>query len=366
MKKQIRDSLLNKIAAHYDDGDHKKRIRERQKRLLDHLTRENEGKEPKKFRDDPSEIDEFLKKKKELEEKNHEDVSEVPGTLDSALKFRGVDPTYQPLSDAEIEKNRRILSGLEPYIALDMEDVPDKYYMDPLNPKATLMHKYFGYYRDGKWYPTQFSYLIYYMDIYAPEFGLTSYLDRGNALKVPEGHPYLSGRFHRKPNSIQPFNKEMEERITNDAPALLKALSKSVWNTQIKKDSKGTAYIVPNEPLGSKLHSDANFIYFDPKTNTFTVKGAKQIIPVISSYVPGHAKSERLSYVISSRLKLYPDFRRAIIGFADNIEIIVPKILHNMKIDFESLPASEQEEIRGAIIESIVEVMSGEILRRTK
>jgi hypothetical protein len=189
MNKFLRDLVLNKIAAVYEDPKHKSRIHKRKEVLQGE---EDAGREPDR-KSDENAIEEFLKKKEREQREGlkksekdsrhaiHPDhIEEIPSPYSEVLKQRGISPERESLSFSEGERRRKIEEELGLYSTIgEVEGLEGttRHYVDPNHPQGSPLHRYFGYYdkEKGEWHPTQYSYIMFFLAAYAPELGLVDF-----------------------------------------------------------------------------------------------------------------------------------------------------------------------------------------------
>ena len=281
------------------------------------------------------------------------------------MRQKGIDPSRRPLSALEKQRREAVENEINLYSTIGEvsgDSGLNRHYVDPNSPDASLLHKYFGYYDKDKneWHPTQFSYILYYMNVYAAEFGLEEYWDRTKEIHTPKGHPYANK--YKLPEVINPFKKEMEDRILKDFPNIMGALSKVVWKTNINK-REGLPYISPSAPEGDKRFSDTVQFRFMPEDNSFTIKGPKSAIRIPSEYSGQESDMKRVTSKVLSKSAVYPKLTDAISSLKkDIVENIFREILlRNRELNFRRRNDEEKEEIRAAIVSAINEILTGEV-----
>lgn len=377
IKKELRKNFLDKIAAVYEDPEHPERIRERRELLSgppEEVATEYTEEDTQKA------IEEYLAKKRQQDSEamrasrkdprkavTSEHAEEVPNPYDEVLRQKGIDPSREPLSDLERQRRQNVENEINMYSTIGEIEGPDglsRHYVDPNNPKMSLLHKYFGYFdrEKNEWHPTQFSYILYYMNVYAPEFGLEEYWDRTKEIHTPREHPYKNK--YKLPEVIYPFKKEMEDRILKDFPNLMSALSKVVWKTNVNK-REGLPYIAPPAPDSDRRFSDTVQFRFLEGDNSFTVKGPKSAIRIPSEYAGGESDMNRVTKQVLSKMEMYPKLSKAIEALRKDINdnLLRELLLRNRELNFRRRDEKEKEEIRGALIDAINEVITGEITK---
>jgi len=381
MNKYLRNLVLKNIeAAHYEDPEHPGRVEERTKKLREHGNQPSTPSAPFTS-DEEQQIEEFMRGQEKEERQalrtsekdvrkalTPEHVEEVPMPYEDVMRDRGIDPSRPALSEVERERRRQMEEEMNLYSTVGEIASPDgelqRHYVDPYSPNISPLHKYFGYYdkETNEWHPTQYSYVLYYMSVYAPEFGLTDYWDRSRKMVPPKTHPYQSN--YRYPGSVFPFSKEMEDRITKDFPAIVAALSKSLWKTSFRSEG-GISYLVPPEPAGDKRFADSAQIRFLEDENAFTVKGPKNAVRIPSTYVEEESDISRVTKTILSKSELYPKLSTLIESMRTEItdQILREVLLKNRELNFRRRTPEEKEAIRGAIIDAINEILSGEVTK---
>lgn len=389
MDKNTRSIILRKIeAASYEDPKHKSRVERRNRNFVgevpDNLPGYRLAPEPRPFKKDPiaeqAQIDKYLKEQREgisdANQKAKQDsaaaitpelAEEIPNPYRQVLKDKGIDFNAPPISESEKERRRQIEGEVGLFSTVgpvqDSAGSLDRQYVDPYNPKTSLLHKYFGYYDKEKqeWHPTQYSYVLYYMSIFASVFGLEKYLDTTKPLTAPKSHPYKN-KYPTYPEIVFPFKKDMEDRITKDFPNLATAMKQSAWVSAVRNEG-GSDYIAPPAPDGDKRFSDSVQIRFLEADNGWTVKGPVKSQRVQSTYVPEESEMDRVTGKILSKAQIYMKLRGAIENLKAEIsDKVIREVLQNNKeLNFQRRTTKQKEMIRGAIINAINEIMSGEV-----
>jgi len=171
MDKFTRNIVLEKIAAIYEDSEHKKRIRERREVLM--------GEEPtastvkRDSEEEARQIEEWLKNRERQDKENKrrgdkdprqaitpDQIEERSISYAEALKQRGVNPDQEPLSRSEIERYRKIQEGLNPFSTIcevDGKAGSVRHYLYLNSPTTSPLINIFGYYLNENqcWDPTQ-------------------------------------------------------------------------------------------------------------------------------------------------------------------------------------------------------------------
>lgn len=309
-----------------------------------------------------------FKESQERAEKDAEDEDKVKYegvNFSEALRQKGFNENRPPISSSEKEKMRNVQNELSMYTTVspvETESGIDRKVLNPYDPNIQAMNKYFVYKNTntGEWIPTQHSYILYWMAAYASTFGLDKYLDRSVILKTPKNHPY-KGRY-RYPDSINPFKKEMEDRINKDFPKIMQNMANVVWKTNYKDDG-GMTYIAPIEPGSHRGHTKSVEIRFDEDSNSFTLKGPKDSVRIPSTYVQQESEMKPVIRKLLSRSELYSNLKNTLSTL--NVEInqnIIKEILQNNKeLNFIRRTPEQKEAVKGAIIESISELIEFEI-----
>ncbi len=387
MDKTTRSLILKKVeAATFEDPKHKKRIERRQDTFLGGQDGFPGYKTapPPTFKPNPAaeqaQIDEYLKEQKSrLSETttnsktdpsvaiSEEFAEEIPNPYRQVLKEKGINLNSPAISESENERRRQIENEVGLFSTVgpvqDSSGQLDRQYVDPYNPKTSPLHKYFGYFDKEKqeWHPTQYSYILYYMSVFASVFGLEKHLDNTKPLTAPKQHPYKA-RYPTYPDTIFPFKKEMEDRITKDFPTIANALRQSVWTRSVRNEG-GADYITPPAPDGDKRFSDAVQIRFIEGENAWTVKGPTKSLRLPSVYVPEESEMDRVTGKILSKAQIYRKLENAVGVLKNDIaEQIVKEILqNNRELNFRRRTPRQKEMIRGAIINAINEIISGEV-----
>lgn len=385
MDKYIRNIVLDKIAAIYEDPEHKKRIRERR----DVLSGEEELEQS--FESDPEEeqrqIEEFLKERKRRDQEarrrgdkdprhaiSPDQVEENPFSYAEALRQRGVNPDQEPLSRSEIERHRKVQEELNLFSTIG--EIPGdagsmRHYVDPNSPTSSPLHRYFGYYdkESNRWHPTQFSYIMFFLSAYAPELGLTEFWDKGRRVDLSHEsfrtHPYRRRYGDRLRDEFFLFKPEMEDRLFADFPKIMAAIQNNVWDTNIHR-REGLPYVTPTPPTRDRRFSGGVEIRYMPEQDSFMVRGPKTKPEIIeSTYVPEQSDALRLTKKILSKSELYPKLDTAINALKKDItdNILREVISQNRELNFLRGSPEAKEQIRGAIINAINDLLSAEVVR---
>lgn len=385
MDKFTRNIVLEKIAAIYEDSEHKKRIRERREVLM--------GEEPtastvkRDSEEEARQIEEWLKNRERQDKENKrrgdkdprqaitpDQIEERSISYTEALKQRGINPDQEPLSRSEIERHRKIQEELNPFSTIgEVEGKAGsvRHYVDPNSPTTSPLNKYFGYYdkETQRWYPTQFSYIMFFLSAYAPELGLTGFLDRSRRVDLSHPsfrtHPYRRRYGQRLRDEFFMFKPEMEDRLFTDFPKIMAAIRNNVWDTNVHT-REGLPYVTPTPPTEDRRFSGGVEIRYMPEKDAFMVRGPKakpEIIP--SSYEAGQSDALRLTKKILSKSELYSKLDGAISALKKDItdNVLREIISQNRELNFMRGSPEAKEQVRGAIINAINELLSAEVIR---
>lgn len=385
MDRFVREIILNKIAAVYEDPEHKKRIRERRKALV--------GEEPEEpaLRTDPEAeqraVEEFLKQKEKEEREalrrgekdprqalNPEQIREIYYPYSQALKQRGIDPEQQPLSRSEVERRQRVEDELNYFSTIgEVQGLEGstRQYVDPNHPELSPLHKYFGYYdKETKtWHPTQYSYIMFFLSAYAPELGLTEYWDRSRRVGLSHEsfrrHPYRRKYGDRMRGEFFLFKPEMEERLYADFPKIMEAIKHNVHDININT-REGLPYIAPRPPESDKRFSGGVEVRYFPENDTFMVRGPRtKPMRFKSQYNPAYSESLKITRKVLSKSELYPKLESAIESLRQDIKdnILREIVNQNRELNFLRNSPEAKEQVRGAIINAINEILKSEVTK---
>lgn len=383
MDKFLRNVILNKIAAIYEDPKHKQRIKKRE----DVLVGEKELSLKRDLEQEQKAIEEFLRQKEREEreakrrgEKNPhqaidpEQIKEVYFPYEEALKQRGIDPATQPLSKSEVERRRKIEDELSYFSTIgrvEHEKGSSHQYVDPNHPEISPLHKYFGYYdKESKsWHPTQYSYILFFLSAYAPELGLTDFWDRSRRVDMNHvsfrRHPYRRRYADRMRGEFFLFKPEMEDRLFTDFPKIMEAIKNNVHDTNIHT-TEGLPYVAPTPPEADRRFSGGVEVRYYPHDNTYMVRGPRtKPIRFQSAYVPESSDTLKIIKKVLTKSELYPRLQNSIAELKQEISgnILREIIGQNRELNFLRNSPENKEQVRGAIVKAITEILEAEVSR---
>lgn len=387
MNKYIRSLVLDKVAAIYEDPEHKDRIRKRRERMTG-LPDEEEGYKPEDPEADRAMADAWMEERRKALEKslqrgeddsrfafNPDQVAERPLPHSQKVQELGFDSETEPLSESERERRDKKIREINLFSTIgEVEglDGAERQYVDPSDPSASRLHKYFGYYdkETQRWYPTQFSYIMFYMAAHARELGMKDFLDESNPISLDHKsfrrHPYRR-QYAKKilqEQYLYPFTTEMEDRILTDFPKIVWAMNQGMHDTT-RKTNEGLPYLAPKyDDLGG-----GHEIRFFPEENAFTVRGPLGSAETIhSQYSEGASDAERITKRVLSKSALYPKLAEAIATLREEIESNVLReiVNQNRELNFMRGQPESKEQVRGAIVQAISELLEDEVRKIVK
>lgn len=383
MDRSKRKIFLDKIAVIYEDPNHPKRIRDRSELFMEQ--------EDQAVPIDPMEeqraVEEFIrerdKRDKEALRKGDSDprfaiipdqvVEKSPYYVD-VLKQHGINPDSEPLSKSEIERQRKIREEIEPYATIgEVETAAGsvRHYVDPNGPSASPLNKYFGYYDKDKqrWYPTQYSYIMFFLSAYAPELDLTRFWDRSRRVDLShqsfKSHPYRRKYPDRLRHEFFLFKPEMEDRLYSDFPKIMAAIRNNVWDTNVHT-REGLPYVSPTPPDSDKRFSGGVEIRYMSEHDSFMVRGPQTKPEIIkSTYEPEASDALRITKKVLSKVELYTRLGESITSLKKDItDNILREILaSNRELNFIRRDPQSKEMVRGAIVSAVNELLNGEVIR---
>jgi hypothetical protein len=161
------------------------------------------------------------------------------------------------------------------------------------------------------------------------------------------------------------FKPEMEDRLFADFPKIMAAIQNNVWNTNVHS-REGLPYVTPTPPTEDRRFSGGVEIRYMPDQNAFMVRGPKTKPEIIeSTYDPEYSDALRLTKKILSKSELYPKLDGAIAALKKDIvdNVLREVINQNRELNFLRGSPEAKEQVRGAIINAINELLSAEVVR---
>ena len=380
--RRYRMTVLNKIAQSgaWESEGQRRRIQEKarlEEGVEDIYEEETQAQKAERMKAEEEQIKEYLAGVKSLPPV---DKRESPYPFADKLRSMGInpdkldDPTISPM---ERERITEELKKLVPYATVGK--VPsiagfNRHFVDPYRPDTTLTQKYFGYYDKEKdeWYPTQYSYVLFYMANYSKFFELEKYLDRSRAFRPPEKHPYKKQYVYSKGNVFYPFNTDMENRITRNFLEILKALEDTHWKTNFSKTEDNFAFLLPVAPDPTRRDLGVDTTQIRYEDGNFRVRG-----PAVHSGAPGSMVSEsevtktKETKILEDLLKnpeQFPGLNRALELLKQEYSTRIRREIRNRRreLNFLGNDKTGREMVATAISNAVTEFIKTELIKYIK